>query len=260
MSGTKSKSTSLDGRIRSDMEGKILSGDWPPGYRIPIEHELALQYQCSRMTVSKVLSRLAEIGLIERRKRAGSFVSRPRVHAAVLEIPDIRAEIVRRGHTYRYELLSRSRRKATVTDRTALLVQTGTKILALTCRHFANQDVFSFEERLLNLSSVPTADGVDFSAVPPGTWLLDHVPWTEAEHRIRAISAGTDYAKVLGLPKEAPCLSVDRRTWRDEASITHVRQTFPGHLYDLIARFAPSRDVSSARGRASDGTLAPSEL
>ena len=93
-------------------------------------------------------------------------------------------------------------------------------------------------------SAVPAADGADFRTIPPGTWLLDHVPWTEAEHCIRAISAGADYAKILGLPKEAPCLNVERRTWRDEVSITHVRQIFPGHLYDLTARFAPSLDAA----------------
>jgi GntR family transcriptional regulator, histidine utilization repressor len=244
MSGRRTKATSLDGRIRSDIEGKILSGEWPPGHRIPFEHELADQYRCSRMTVSKVLSRLAEIGLIERRRRAGSFVSKPLVQSAVLEIPDIRAEILRRGHDYRYELISRSRRKATAADRTSFPVRKGAPILALRCRHFADLNVFSFEERLLNLEAVPAAERVDFAVTPPGTWLLDHVPWTEAEHCIRAVSAGADYAKVLGLPNEAPCLSVERRTWRDESSITFVRQTFPGHLYDLTARFAPSRDAS----------------
>jgi len=244
MSETGAKSNSLDGRIRSEIEGKILSGEWPPGHRIPFEHELADQYRCSRMTVSKVLSRLAEIGLIERRRRAGSFVSKPRVQSAVLEIPDIRAEIVRRGHVYRYELVSRGRRRATAVDRDALPARKGAQILALKCRHFADTAVFAFEQRLLNLSAVPAADSVDFHTIPPGTWLLDHVPWTEAEHCIRAISAGTDYAKLLGLPNEAPCMSVDRRTWRDESSITHVRQIFPGHLYDLTARFAPSLDAS----------------
>lgn len=241
MSESRTKSHSLDRQIRTDIEGKILSGEWPPGYKIPFEHELALQYRCSRMTVSKALSHLTEIGLLERRRRAGSFVSKPRVQSAVLEIPDIRAEMIRRGHEYRYELLSRTRRKATAVDRAALFVPKGAEILAMTCRHIAGGDVFCFEERLLNLSAVPTADSVDFRSIPPGTWLLDHVPWTEAEHRIHAISAGTDYSKVLGLRKDAACLSVERRTWRDECSITHVRQTFPGHLYDLTARFAPSQ-------------------
>ena len=47
-------------RIRSDLEAKIMSGDWPPGHRVPFEHELMESYDCSRMTVNKVLSALAD--------------------------------------------------------------------------------------------------------------------------------------------------------------------------------------------------------
>jgi GntR family transcriptional regulator, histidine utilization repressor len=65
------------------------------------------------------------------------------------------------------------------------------------------------------------------------------VPWTEAEHRITAVSATTREAKALGVPKGAACLSVERRTWRAGETITFVRQLFRGDLYHLIARFAP---------------------
>ena len=33
-------------RIRADLEGKILSGEWPPGHRVPFEHELMAGYGC----------------------------------------------------------------------------------------------------------------------------------------------------------------------------------------------------------------------
>ena len=55
--------TALYQRIRGDIEGKIMSGDWPPGHRVPFEHELMESYDCSRMTVNKVLSGLAAAGL-----------------------------------------------------------------------------------------------------------------------------------------------------------------------------------------------------
>lgn len=41
---------SLHERIRNDVERHIMSGEWPPGYRIPYEHEMTRQYACSRMT------------------------------------------------------------------------------------------------------------------------------------------------------------------------------------------------------------------
>ena len=57
-------------RIRNDLEARIMSGDWPPGHRVPFEHELMETYSCSRMTVNKVLSALADAGLVVRRRRA----------------------------------------------------------------------------------------------------------------------------------------------------------------------------------------------
>ena len=60
-------------QIRLDIERRILTGEWPPGHRIPFEHELMARYGCSRMTVSKALSELAQADLIERRRRAGTL-------------------------------------------------------------------------------------------------------------------------------------------------------------------------------------------
>ena len=64
-------------QIRFDIERRILTGEWPPGHRIPFEHQLMTRYGCSRMTVSKALSELVQADLIERRGvRAGSTDSR----------------------------------------------------------------------------------------------------------------------------------------------------------------------------------------
>ena len=90
----KNSSMSLHGQILTEIEQNILSGRWPPGYRIPSEMELTAHYGCSRMTVNKVLTQLAQAGLLERKRKAGSFVTRPHTSSAVLEIPDLR-EVVR---------------------------------------------------------------------------------------------------------------------------------------------------------------------
>jgi GntR family transcriptional regulator, histidine utilization repressor len=227
-------------RIRSDIEGRIMSGEWPPGYRVPFEHELMDTYSCSRMTVNKVLSGLAFAGLVERRRRAGSFVSRPKVHSAVLQIPDLKAEVENRGERYGYTLLERHKRGATRQDKARLEVDLRAPVLALRCRHDAAKRPFALEDRLLNLSAVPEALQQDFSVVPPSAWLVDHVPWTEAEHRISACNADKSVAAELGIDAGAACLVIERRTWRNREPITAVRLTHPGPLYDLIARFTPA--------------------
>ena len=110
-------------QIRLDIERRILTGEWPPGHRIPFEHQLMVRYGCSRMTVSKALSELAQAELIERRRRAGTFVRRPNFLSAVLQITDIRAEISALGRSYRYELIKSTRRAASAGDRSRLGVQ-----------------------------------------------------------------------------------------------------------------------------------------
>jgi GntR family histidine utilization transcriptional repressor len=231
----------LHARIRSDIEGKILSGEWPPGHRVPAEHELMAGYACSRMTVNKVLSGLATEGLIERRRRLGSFVRRPQFQSAVLQIHDIKAEISSRGQRYDYELLAQRRRRANAADRDELEVGRETEIIALRCRHFADGRPFALEERLINLTAIPEGEAIDFSAEPPGTWLLSHVPWTEAEHHISASEADGEAAKLLDIAEGAACLVIRRRTWRSGITVTAVRLIFPGASYHLVARFTPSQ-------------------
>ncbi len=230
-------------RIGADIEAQIMSGAWKPGHRIPAEHELMAQYDCARMTVSKALSRLAASGLIERRRRAGSFVAAPPLHHAALSIPDIRADIQAHGRRYRLELLARSERAPTTADRAALHLHGGT-VLALRCLHFADDAPYALEERLINLGVVPDAAQVDFSAEPPGSWLLGHVPWTEAEHSIAAVGADADTAAALKLERGTACLRLERWTWYDRGDaaaperITWVRQTFPGSAFILSAHFS----------------------
>src|SRR6476620_12441476 len=122
-------------QIRLDIERRILTGEWPPGHRIPFEHELMAGYRCSRMTVSKALSELTQADLIERRRRAGTFVRRPNFLSAVLKITDIRAEISALGRNYAYELIKSSRRAAGIADRARLGVLNTGKVIAIACRH-----------------------------------------------------------------------------------------------------------------------------
>jgi len=230
---------SLHERILGDIEGRILSGEWAPGMRIPFEHELSAQYQCSRMTVNKALSELAKAGLIERRRKVGSFVMRAPSRSAILEIPDIKSEVEALGAAYRFEILTHRRRRASRADAGRLDSVGANPILDLTCRHWAGKRPFCIEERLINLAAAPEAAEEAFAEVPPGSWLLARAPWTRAEHRIRARLADVRRAALLNVPPGTACLAIERRTWSGDAAITYVRLTYPGQAHELIARFSP---------------------
>lgn len=228
-----SETVSVSERIRSDIERQILSGRLKPDDRIPLERELMEIYDCSRMTVNRAVSDLASRGLVVRRKRAGSFVAHPPSDSTILDIPDIRLDLERKGYAYAYRLLHRAVRAAKGAEEAALAGKGG-QLVELRGVHRADGQPFGFERRLVNLAAVPGVEGEDFSTMPPGTWLLGHVPWSQAEHRIFAVAADAGIAAHLDIAEGAPCLMLERRTWLNGTPVTHVWQTFPGDRHSFI--------------------------
>jgi GntR family histidine utilization transcriptional repressor len=233
------KQLTLDKRIQEDIENRIVSGDWPPGFRIPFEVELADQYGCSRMTVNKVLTRLSAAGLVQRRRRSGTVVSRPQAQSAILEIHDIESEVETLGAPYTYKLTCRAQRKCRAYDRERLDLSPTGAILELRCVHFAGSKPFCYEDRILNLGVVPEAANVDFSEMAPGSWLIRQVPWSTAEHIIKAMPASDEDAEALEVTPGTACMVIERRTWSDSGPVTHVRLAYPGDRHALVARFSP---------------------
>ena len=232
---------SLHKKIRTDFEDDILSGRRAPGDRLPTEKELMEQYDCSRMTVNKALSALVSAGLIDRRKKAGTFVSSPRVHSMILDIPDLPAQLSDQGHVHAYTPhLTRVRAPDTRMEPETWLSKGADDLLQLDGVHLADDRPIAYEHRLISARSVPSALDVDFSAITPGSWLLQNVPWTEAETKISACGLSGLEADLLKQKPGTPCLCIERRTWRASDPITYVRQVFLSDAYDLVARFGPT--------------------
>ncbi|WP_201860424.1 histidine utilization repressor [Microvirga soli] len=229
----------LHQRIRDDIEARIMSGEWAPGHRIPFEHELMGQYGCSRMTVNKVLSTLAANGLITRRRRAGTVVAEPSNQQAVLQIQDFALDAARAGVEYRFKILSRSIEPIDAAAALRTGLPPGTEMLCLLTLHVMDDVPQALEQRLINLATVPEADKETFKDDPPGTWLLRRVPWTDAEHIVRAVNADGAMAKKLQIQTGAACLMLERRTWQAGAFVTEARITYPGDRHQLAGRFSP---------------------
>lgn len=230
----------LGERIRTELEHRIVSGEWPPGHRIPSEHDLMAEYSCSRMTMNKVLSGMAATGLITRRRRVGSFVAAPRGDRAILEIQDFATEAARLGHVYRHEVLSRRVEPLDKTQAASLGLRAGSKVAHVRCLHRMNGVPNAYEERIISLATVPAAEGEKFQHMPPGTWLLQNVPWTQAEHVIRARNASARLGRMLDLKPGAACLVLERRTWHQGALVTEVSITYPGDRHWFNGRFSPT--------------------
>lgn len=229
---------SLHARIRAAIAGRILSGEWPPGTRIPPEHELMAEWGCARATVGKALSALVAEGMVTRNRRAGTVVARPRIHSAMLTIPDVRAAVEARDGDYGFAILADELRPPCCVHLGAEGHHLGESRF-LKVQHLSEGQPLMVEDRHIFLDAVPEARAADFGTDAPGAWLVAHVPWTEAEHRIAAEAADATVARLLEIATGAPCLLIERRTWRGGETVTIVRQWFRGDAFDLTARFGP---------------------
>lgn len=234
------KPATLHERIVTEVRDHIRGGKWPPGHRIPFETDMAAEYGVSRMTVNKALTQLTREGFLDRRRKGGTFVARPRHESAVTTIPDIGEEVRGRDEAYAFETIARVIRPATAEDRALLRIDApALRVLAIEIVHSADGQPFCHEARLINLDAAPEAEVADLGTEPPGSWLLRFVPWSGAEQRIRAVVPTPRLERLLSVSQPAACLEIERRTEIEGRAITFARLTYRGDMHQLVAEFAP---------------------
>ena len=232
-----SRAPAIHNRIIRDFEIRIRSGKWHTGFRVPTEQELAAEYDCSRPTVAKALMLLEQRGMIERRKRAGSFVRRPPSQSIILQILDPESDISGRGQAHRYQLISSQRGPASGADRQVLEMKAAGTVLRLVSHHWADAQLFGRDERLINLDLLPEAAEVDFGQVPFLNWLLEHRPWRSGQILLSAAAASTDQARDMGLAPGAPLLCIERRIYSGEGMLSRGWSFYPADQRVLRAHF-----------------------
>ncbi len=227
-------------QIRRVLARPILSGEWPPGTRIPPEVTLTKRFRTSRMTVGKAIESLAKQGFVERKRKTGTVVADRAQERPVFEIWDVADLVARAGGTYKYRLLECMKLKQDPEKRELLGVSGRTPTLWMRCLHLCDDTPFQLEERLVNIDAAPGITCRPLETVGPGLWLLAQVPWTDAEHKISAREAPPDIAKYLGTKPGAACLVVDRRTWNDGTPVTYARLWHCGSQHSLVGHFEPA--------------------
>ena len=215
--------------LREALHARIRAREWPQGGLIPGEEQLARDYGVARATVNRALQALAEAGVVERRKRAGTRVAALPVRRARLEIPVIRQEVEARGAAYAFRLLADAEAPAPDGVADAMHLPPGARLRHLVTLHLADGAPQAFEERWLDPAMLAEPPG-DFGGLSANEWLVAHVPFVSGRLAFLAAAAPPEVAAALEMAPGAALLVTERVTFGPQGAITHVRLWHrPGH-------------------------------
>lgn len=241
-----SEALPLYAQVKDHILGKIRSGDWEPGCRVPSENELVESFQISRMTANRALRELTAEGFLSRVPGVGTFVREAPALSSLVELRNIAEEIAQRGHRYAARLITR----ASVETNPALAEEFEDRTLArlhhVVIVHEENGVPVQLEDRYVNPLVVPDFLTQDFSASTPTAVLLAATPVDELEHTVEATLPTAEQQRLLGIGALEPCLALHRRSWSLGRVATVATLTYPASRYALY-----SRHRTTARGSLS---------
>ena len=216
--------------IASEVRRRILDREWRQGDRIPDEADLAVEFGAARATVNKALQMLADEGLLERRRRAGTRVAVDPVRKATLTIPIVREQIESAGMAYSHRILALRRGPLSHIAARRMGIAAGTPMIHVRAVHYGDGTPFQYEDRWINPRAVLGMEGVDFRHVNANEWLVRNAPYSRAEVGFSAANADLRDARMLQTHQGQALLILHRTTWNDDHPITTVRIACrPGH-------------------------------
>ncbi len=220
--------------IRAEVLSRIRTRRWPPGEIIPTEEALALEFDCARATVNRALRELAQTGVLERKRKAGTRVALLPVRKATLDIPVIRQEVVAQGRTYAFRLLLQAAGVPPMAVVARLGLTEAMPMLHLQTLHLADGRAYVLEDRWLNPATLPQRLP-DFAAISANEWLVAHVAFATGDIAFSAEPASKAEAAALSVPEGAALFITERCTWGTDAPITWVRLAHaPGYRLQTL--------------------------
>lgn len=212
--------------IQKKVRQRIQSREWKPGDIIPKEIDLAAEFGCARATINRALRELADTGLLERRRKAGTRVSLNPVRKATLDIPVTRLEIEGRGQIYRHKILHLEHTRPPEHLAAQMNVGKSEKLLHLKTLHLADNQPFCFEIRWINPKPVPAILRAKLETISANEWLVQNAPISRGDIAFSAENASQEDAAALGISIGLAVFVVDRMTWAEGAAVTQVRLAY----------------------------------
>lgn len=254
-----SKRIPLYYQLENLLREKIMSGAFAVGARLPTESELIRQYGVGRVTVRQALAALAEDGLIERRRRRGTFVTERKTKRRAFEeridltgSPGSLDEIIAAGADTPFNVIEMNRVEADPHEAELLGLGAGEPVYRIKRLGMREGKPYS-----LTLSYLPAEIGEKLALEELSAGSLLQMLETKfglklksVDQRITATLADPYLARLLDVRVGSPLLSIERTVYTDDnlpVEFAHV--LYSADLHSYVIRL--TRDKGAPQGTKS---------
>ncbi|MBI3636062.1 MAG: GntR family transcriptional regulator [Candidatus Rokubacteria bacterium] len=204
-------------QLAEHLRSRIVSGEFPPGARMPAERELIADSSLSRITVRQGLGLLEREGLLVRKQGLGTFV-RPSIDQELTSVQTITEVLLAKGIVPQIKVLSFGPVIPPPNVREVMQLPAGDRILLVKRLYRYKRRPIALIYIYLPLAVMTAAEVLRNANVPTETTYTVwedklHVRLKEARHTIRAAGATREDATALKIRPGAPILVLERVTY-----------------------------------------------
>lgn len=193
-------------QLFNHLKNLIDSGELQPLDQIPPEIELSKQFKISRITVRKAIAELVDCGLLTRVQGMGTFVAKPKIERALVNVSSFTERMQARGMRAGAKALGVEIEPATQKLSKLLGIREGSDVVRLERIRLINQEPVSFETSYLAREFCPGIENEN---------LDDHSLYQilDSKYQLRPgfsnktleiAYANSKEGKILGVPKGFP--------------------------------------------------------
>lgn len=151
-------------QIKDDLLSKIKDGTYPEGQTIPSELEIAEIYGVSRPTIRQALQILVSDGYLEKRRRRGTVVTKPKVSQSfTMSISSFEDAMRLAGRLPKTKVLVFKRERANAEVEKRLELTRGQDVFKLVRLRYADDLPNVFVESYIPCALYPGLDSFDFN-------------------------------------------------------------------------------------------------
>lgn len=226
-------------KIADELVARIAAGRYPVGELLPTEMELCELYESSRSTVREALRRVRDVGLISRRRRAGTKVIAQTPPVVYRQPTNSIRDLLQYADETRIEMLSEKRVICDAALAALLECREGHAWLRLDTLRRVPDDARPICMTTSYVDAgLPDIDKHLESNAGPISAMLERtygIRIARIEQSIQAIRLGKREAKLLRADLDSPALRATRRYYREDGRLIELSNAVhPGDRFTYI--------------------------